>query len=612
MGINFAEYAETNNHPLFNSIYKVLARRQEAANYCGDGETVCSHTGDDINEVRDLLYTHSLSSRVAAGEAVKDLATARAMVTDEVLGGLKKLHQGLALDAIQNPISNIGVYGIDPQRATYATIPLSLTPYEATAIYASGGIPKNIIDRKSRGIVKNGITFKTTKPDFWNEKRIEELVNEAHRTGMFDVNMDALRDDAIYGGAFLYPVFKKDSAFSFSLDLDMLMSVGVLEKDCIDHFAEVDRWNTVFVPRYDPTAADYLHPSHIYIPISGVNVCTERAALLRARRLPYWGALYQIGWGMSDFEGWYTASLAYDITAMCMPIMAQQMSLILYQMPMDAISAQLDRKTIDKVIQTNEAQLREWSINNPKAVNALGEIKTIDRTFSGFDKFMDAIITDLTTRADIPRPAIFWTPSKGFTSNSEDTVVAESDMVRTRQIEIEPFYKNLTKILVVHCFGADSEEYKNLDKINLSFDNPIMSTPKDMAEISARFSASVNSLKQAGIPQKEALELSKQFFPSIRISPEVLKAAEEAYKLEVKTQEESIKAQKMSAQNKGANGRPAATNHPMGAKPGKAPKASPSQTKDGVLERLKAFFRRDLTDGEIGSILEAEDEIADE
>ena len=64
------------------------------------------------------------------------------------------------------------------------------------------------------------------------------------------------------------------------------------------------RWNTTFVPNFRIGAQDYLFAKQYYVPLAGVSVKTERSAVIRPKLLPYWGAIQQLGWGISDFEGY--------------------------------------------------------------------------------------------------------------------------------------------------------------------------------------------------------------------------------------------------------------------------------------------------------------------
>jgi hypothetical protein len=67
------------------------------------------------------------------------------------------------------------------------------------------------------------------------------------------------------------------------------------------------------------------------------------------------------------------------------PILWQQMSLLVHQLPLDCIIAQNGPEAAKKLQAENEEQLRNWSMLNPKAINSYGEIAVVNRTYSGLD-----------------------------------------------------------------------------------------------------------------------------------------------------------------------------------------------------------------------------------
>ena len=87
------------------------------------------------------------------------------------------------------------------------------------------------------------------------------------------------------------------------------------------------------------------------------------------------GMLPQIGWGVSDFEGYIPSILGYQLAISQIPIMFQQMSLLFQAIPLDGVLVQNGPKEIEKLIKANEQRMREWSMMNPKAMaNCAGNI----------------------------------------------------------------------------------------------------------------------------------------------------------------------------------------------------------------------------------------------
>ena len=50
------------------------------------------------------------------------------------------------------------------------------------------------------------------------------------------------------------------------------MKLGILGKDCIDYFVQLDRWNTFIIPPYNPTQKDFLMPDVYTVPFLGSDV----------------------------------------------------------------------------------------------------------------------------------------------------------------------------------------------------------------------------------------------------------------------------------------------------------------------------------------------------
>ena len=77
----------------------------------------------------------------------------------------------------------------------------------------------------------------------------------------------------------------------------------------------------------------------MYVPISGISVNAHRSAMLRPKNYLTGGALRQLGWSVSDYEGYMRSIYAYEIMIASIPIMAQQMSLLMYEMPLEGMLA---------------------------------------------------------------------------------------------------------------------------------------------------------------------------------------------------------------------------------------------------------------------------------
>lgn len=497
------------------------------------------HSTGDIAEVQEITWDHIKSQRALA--AAKSSGTSY-MSLDEARKAASLDVERLTKDGFYNPMNNIGT-SADPGMQNMANIPVSIAPYEATALLASGGLPEIITNKKAKGILLNGYNLET-RDKFWTVERIERIKERAAITCFEAHAASALQQGFVYGGSVLYPVFKKDNAITFDYSIEELKAQGLLHKECISYWVVVDRWNTTFVPNFNIGAQDYLFAKQYYVPLAGVSVKTERSAVIRPKQLPYWGAIQQLGWGISDFEGYMRSIFGYQIMVASIPIMAQQMSLLMYEIPIDGLIAQSGTEQIKEYLKLNDDQMRAWSMINPKTINALGKIYTVNRTYTGYSDLAVTLRQDIAAQSGLDEALLFHTQAKGFTSDTEEALLKQSETIRLSQKQIAPSMQQIKDMLIYDAFGADSEEAKHKDTLQFTFDNPAIATESERAESAARFAATVNSLKQANVPTKEAILLAKEFFKGVTITDDIIKAAEERDTIRFKTEVDAVNAKK--------------------------------------------------------------------
>lgn len=494
-------------------VYTLISKSGTEQNIAGDCKSVLQLPSNVVDEIAQIGYQHVQANYLSHG------------MSFETPGEVHdKMFVRIAGDSLINQKTGIGTM-LDPSIYTHSQIPVMVGPYEGSSVYAPGGLPATIIDKKSRAMVIHGASFKSLNKDFWDNDKVEMLENAAVETGFNDVISDASADSFIYGGSILYPVFNKDTPASFLQDLNKMH----LEKGCIDRWVETDRWNTVIVPNYIVTAKDYLKPKSLFIPQSSLDISTSRMAIIKPKAVPYWIALYNIGWAPSDMSGWLRAYYGYEITCQSIPVMAQQMSLILYKMPLDALNATIGADKVKELMKINEEKMTEWSSLSPKAVNMVGEVEVVDRTYSGFEQFVGAMKSNLASQCGLPEPSLWHTPNKGFSDNTTESLLKQSETIQMSQKFLERSMCPCKDALIAHVFGTDSEEWNRRYEVRMIFNKPIISTEKDLAEVGARFAASVSSFVQAGVSPDIAMDLSSQFFPAVKLTKEMLDKAKASY-----------------------------------------------------------------------------------
>lgn len=505
--------AEKTTDKYLKDVFDLISKSAVPHAIAGDSEPYIQLPSGVCEQISQLGYEHVQANYIERFGQIQTPAEVR-----------KEMFVKIAGDALINRKSGIGTM-LDPSVYTHSQIPVMLGPWEGSSVYAPGGLPATIIDKKARGMVMHGASFKSENKEIWTNDKIEQMEAAAEITGFNDQVSDASADAYIYGGSILYPVFQRDTPSSYLRDLNKTR----LEKGCIKRWVSTDRWNTVVVPSYVVTDEDYLHPRTLYIPQGALEINTSRVAMIKPKPVPYWVSLYNIGWAPSDMAGWLRSYYGYEITCQSIPVMAQQMSLILYKMPLDALNATIGPEKVKQLMEINEEKMAEWSAVDPKAVNMVGDVEVVDRTYSGFEQFIGAMKSNLASQAELPEPVLWHTPNKGFSDNTTESLLKQSETLQMKQRFLERCLKPCTDALIAHVFGTDSEEWKYRDELKMTFSKPIISTEKDLAEVGARFAASVSSFVNAGVSPDTAIELSSQFFPTVKITDEILRMAKESY-----------------------------------------------------------------------------------
>jgi hypothetical protein len=534
---SFRKIASLVQDSVFKAIYERIQEKDKNIEGSLKVEPVVLDT-ETVNYIKDAQYQKVLDNFARDGvtvdslsSATKKMASVLPSIQDAIrnkstsigrmVDAIKHGKDALTQDGYFNALTGTGVTGFDPGTFDTAYTPISMSPNEATSYYSSGGLPSIIVDKKAKGALLNGYSFESTNLSSKDRGTLKEYAQSVN----FDHALErGVRDGLIYGGSFLYPSFKKDNPLSYDYPLPQLIKEGFVEKDSIDYFVTGDRWNTVMVPNYDITAKDYLSPESYFIPIGGVKVNAQRMAIIRPLTLPYWGTLRQLGWGRPDYEGYARSLLAYKVLITAIPIMAQQMSLLVNVIPMDGLMAQNGPDAVESFVQKNNARLRAWSMNNPITVNSYGTIEAINRSFADFDKLNMALRQDVAANSGIPESALFHSQATGFSNNSDEISYKQSETIRSIGNAVIPCLQPVVRLLVYSCFGLDSEQAKYASSVRISFDSPEIITNDSRGMMFEKFTSGINLLNTAGVNVHDAFVVARKFMPEIEIPDEVMNA----------------------------------------------------------------------------------------
>lgn len=511
---------ETNEH--HKQIFSIIAQHENESTQTQDGAESIVLDSSELEMIKDEQYAIVRDGLANDGEiqSVTELKESLRIKTAEQFNNLK-----MTKDGYFNPVSGIGVPFVDPGLATQSFIPVSITPNEATSYYANGGIPTRIIDKKAGCLLLDGMHFECAK---LNPEDITKLEEYADKCGFTEAYREGITQSLIFGGSAVYPTFKGDSPLMTQKSKRELLEI-LPEKDFIKYWITADRWNVVFVPDYNITAQDYLYARSIFVPLGGCRVNTQRVAMIKPRKLPFWGAIRQMGWSTSDFEGWIKDYESYEIMKASLPIMAQQMSLMYHTFPADGMIIENGPEYAKQFFKQNEKEMREWSILHPKAINSIGEIKVIERSYSGFQQLISEARLALCSGASVPESILFAEKASGLASdNKDDITLKQSEAIRLLFNNVAPSFQNCVEFLVYSCFGKNSEQAKYAREVKIAADNGVILSDMEKAQLGSSFTQIIGGLVSVGVPLKNAADIASKFVPSAKLDEENIVSFEQS------------------------------------------------------------------------------------
>lgn len=425
-------------------------------------------------------------------------------------------------DSIVNGRWNINNLA-DPSRANLSLPNIYISPWEANSLYSQKGIFETIINKKSKSILLNGCNLEN---NHLTQKQID-LVKEKMEVHNFkNILAESTLTSLVYGGALTFPLFKKDTPVTTSMNLNTLLKLGVLGKDCIDYFVQLDRWNTFIIPPYNPTQKDFLRPDVYTIPFLGSDVYHGRCArVVTAKQAGYWGQVLNQGWGISDLCGYLQSGMNYKVAVQSLPLMIQQMSILARTVNVDGVLATEGSNALDGLIEANTIRTREASPDNPVTMDVLGDIKSINRNFGQVPELIRLLRQDLASDAVLPEPLLF-SSEKGNFSSGDDTqgnLFKQNESVQMIHKDLECQFKQLAKIMVIDALGTDKDVLEALPYTQIHFDQPVIANALERAQIGKFHSETVFNLVSARLPIDIAVEMAdKNVSSDMRTNAEIL------------------------------------------------------------------------------------------
>lgn len=425
-------------------------------------------------------------------------------------------------DSIFNGSWNIST-SADPTMSNLSLPNVYISPYEANSLYSQKGIFETIINKKSKSILLNGCNLENSH---LSQKQID-LVKEKMEVHNFkNVLAESTLTSLVYGGALTFPLFKKDTPVTTSMNLNQLLKLGVLGKDCINYFIQLDRWNTFIIPPYNPTQKDFLRPEVYTIPFLGSDVYHGRCArVVTAKQAGYWGQILNQGWGISDICGYLQSGMNYKVAIQSLPLMIQQMSILARVVNVDGVLATEGGNALDALVEQNTIRTREASADNPVTMDVLGDIKSINRNFGQVPELIKLLRQDLASDATLPEPLLF-SSEKGNFSSGDDTqgnLFKQNESVQMIHKDLECQFKQLAKIMIIDALGTDNDIIEALPYTQIHFDQPVIANALERSQIGKYHSETVFNYVSARLPIDIAVEMAdKNVASDMRTTADIL------------------------------------------------------------------------------------------
>ena len=425
---------------------------------------------------------------------------------------------------VGNEMSGAGMPGQDPARSLCVVPNVWISPAEANAIYSQKGIPELIIRKKSQSILINGVRIRNPR---LTPEQLSRVKENMARLELADHIAQATNWSLVYGGSLMFPMFRKDTPVSMHLGMTALLRAGVLRKGCISRFVTLDRWNTVHIPQWNPTAADYLSPKEYFIPFLGCDVSGERCArIVTAPQAGYLGNLMTLGWGISDMNGWYESVLNYMTVMSTIPTMINQMSLLARTVNVDGMLATEGELILEELAEHDTIRVRKSStVDDPINLDVIGNLQAIQRDFKEVPELMRLIRQDFCARANIPEELILSSERGAFSSGdtTEGALEKQWESIKYVHKDVARQLRYITYLLIIDTLGVDREVLAALPYTTIEFDNPALSDASKKADFFKKmtegFFNEVSGLVPAHIALKIAADVGETDLP---VSNEIL------------------------------------------------------------------------------------------
>ena len=488
--------------------------------------------------------------------SLSSLEEGKAIVLDDYKTNLKKLAKasGKRLltvndcinDSIANAEESFGLGMQNMRNLTWGQM-VYISPMEVQSLYQAG-IPKRIEDNKGRGCLTTGIEVINRKLSDDDNRRIADNLENK---GFIKVVSDGMMSSLCYGGNLLFPIFHKDNRTTYDKPLGTLIKLGVVGKDCVDYFVNLDRWNVFVIPPVNPTQKDFENPDYFTIPFLNSRLKSSRCSrMVACPQLGYWGTIINLGWGISDFTHYLQSYLDYEMCVQALNGMVKNMSIVYRKIPFEHIMASdglnAVRKSIEELKEALDSQTASDKLNHIVNFDTIGDLGCINRDFKEMENIITLKRQDLCAKAGTYEPLIF-TIKKGSFSSGDDT-----QGTLTKQYESnEMFYNNMAMqmksmamLMTIDALGTSNRVMSVLQYSSMNFVRPIAVSALEKAQIGKIISEGVLNYGSMNIPVNYGIDLMDEYVDNKEMVSKELR--EKLTKIE--NEKESLALEKQKAE----------------------------------------------------------------
>jgi hypothetical protein len=187
--------------------------------------------------------------------------------------------------------------------------------------------------------------------------------------------------------------------------------------------------------------------------------------------------------------------------------------------------------------------MRAANILNPKALNAIGDIKVIDRTFTGAEPLIRAMRQNLCANAYMQESVIFDPEQSGFTDKTDSIKLKQSEAIKMIGTEIAPQLQKIVDLLIIDVFGPTSKLLQ--DNVRVTFNPSVVISEEEKAEKGLKCAQFIKTLTDSNLSPVTAVNLAKQYF-NMEIAKEDMAEIERKAKL-AETNEKAVQDQASSS-----------------------------------------------------------------